>query len=119
MDLDDQVYFYIWDEEDEEEEDGASSSDPVLRLFESYKVLPWMRATFLEYGEWNASAGLGVAEEDIWQRRSDMQVQFWGWGKLVVGGLCLSGAMNRSVYIYVLMRDRSVGMCIPSVAAIK
>ena len=85
MDLDDQVYFYIWDEEDEEEEDGASSSDPVLRLFESYKVLPWMRATFLEYGEWNASAGLGVAEEDIWQRRSDMQVHFLGMGEISRG----------------------------------
>ena len=58
--FDDQVYLYKVVEVE------------TLEIFEAYKILGNDGAIILNYGVWNGS--LNVNDDDIWQRRKDLQV---------------------------------------------
>ncbi len=89
MDIDDQVYFYYYDD------------DADVRLVEAYKIRrEFATATVLDYGTWSGGQGLNVSDMDIWQRRKDMQVGSGFFGEHINYWLQLGASLGRSWSFY-------------------
>lgn len=68
MSLDDQIYLY-------------DIQDTRIILHEAYKVHATRKARFQRIGHWTNSSGIKIANEEIWQRRADLEVRIFCFGQ--------------------------------------